>query len=394
MGEPIICARHAKPPEEHTAESIIRCFEFGECPVCEGECLSDGRALCTNCGASGKVVVAASVPAAARNDDVLLVQEAARFLDWYDSDGSGAFVTDHRVGTLSGEKLRALSDRLAVPAAATGDVTAEFRDAIMHAIELTVETCAAQWFDEELPTEAWIVDYAAILSEVYSGRATESREAAATPPRQWRARLASDVRSVVAALRGTDYETLANRLEDSSREVLHASDDLLRENYWCGCERRAIWTRCEQHTHLDHDEEPPTRREQEERAAPARSPAEAPSRVESLYREITALMFEAARVANGFGSEHFAATPAYGDVEAKAWRLAASQRSGDDTLELNERLDALNEAAKQIGNELWERGEEWHELANYAYRAAKQLWIATGIALAAARPEQEEAKNG
>lgn len=42
-----------------------------------------------------------------------------------------------------------------------------------------------------------------------------------------------------------------------------------QERYWCGCVRYARWDRCERHGALDHDDEPPTRAQEERDAARA-----------------------------------------------------------------------------------------------------------------------------
>ncbi len=41
------------------------------------------------------------------------------------------------------------------------------------------------------------------------------------------------------------------------------------EHYWCGCIRFAHWDRCDMHTTLDHDEEPPRQRPTESAVVPA-----------------------------------------------------------------------------------------------------------------------------
>lgn len=67
-----------------------------------------------------------------------------------------------------------------------------------------------------------------------------------------------------------------------------------------------------------------------------------------------------------------------GDARCRNARAEATE--GDNmTLHSSDILVRLNEAqeeAKQIGNELWARGSEWHELANIVYKGSKQLWIA------------------
>lgn len=48
--------------------------------------------------------------------------------------------------------------------------------------------------------------------------------------------------------------------------------ELLMEKYWCGCVRLARWERCDAHTGLDHDEEPP--RQAADRQPPEEEPTD------------------------------------------------------------------------------------------------------------------------
>lgn len=58
----LLCHKHQRPPEEHTAGSLIECYEFVVCPACEGDMLIDGRALCERCGGCGQVIHAVLPP--------------------------------------------------------------------------------------------------------------------------------------------------------------------------------------------------------------------------------------------------------------------------------------------------------------------------------------------
>lgn len=60
-------------------------------------------------------------------------------------------------------------------------------------------------------------------------------------------------------------------LPEAARPVPDAQDaELLTEKYWCGCVRLARWERCDAHTGLDHDEEPP--RQAADRQPPEEEP--------------------------------------------------------------------------------------------------------------------------
>ena len=48
-----------------------------------------------------------------------------------------------------------------------------------------------------------------------------------------------------------------------------------------------------------------------------------------------------------------------------------------EALDIAEKLEQLNEAVKEVGNGLWDRGPECQAFANEIYKSAKRLWIAS-----------------
>lgn len=77
--------------------------------------------------------------------------------------------------------------------------------------------------------------------------------------------------------RASDHAAAGCTCRPDAREEEQGA--LLKEQYWCGCERFARWGRCEQHGDLDHDEEPP-----DQVAPPAPSPDVA---LNDLLQELT-----------------------------------------------------------------------------------------------------------
>ena len=66
------------------------------------------------------------------------------------------------------------------------------------------------------------------------------------------------------------------RVGEASKQVeMGASEKFGEERYWCGCRRLATWDRCERHAGMEHDEEPPTKREEEEASARVGEPCDA-----------------------------------------------------------------------------------------------------------------------